>query len=84
MKITRLSTAVLEANFDWVLVKIETDAGITGYGEGFMAPALTAVIREFGAILAMLAVPATLAAIAILVAQRTHADEAHAQTTAAH
>jgi MFS transporter, AAHS family, 4-hydroxybenzoate transporter len=39
---------------------------------------------EFGAILAMLAVPATLAAISILVAQRTHVDEAHAQTTAAH
>ncbi|SAK46446.1 major facilitator transporter [Caballeronia calidae] len=53
------------------------------FGSAF-GGALLGLGWEFGAILAMLAVPATLAAIAILVAQRTHADEAHAQTTAAH
>lgn len=51
MKITRVSTAVLEANFDWTIVKVETDEGITGYGEAFLGPGLTAVIREFATIL---------------------------------
>ena len=51
MKITRISTAVLESNFDWTIVKIETGEGITGYGEAFLGPGLTAVIREFAAIL---------------------------------
>jgi gluconate/galactonate dehydratase len=51
MKITRISTAVMEANFDWTIVKIETDEKLTGYGEAFVAPGLTGVIREFSAIL---------------------------------
>src|SRR5947209_11523629 len=51
MRITNVTTAVLEANFDWTLVKIETDENITGYGEAFLGPGLPAVIREFGAIL---------------------------------
>lgn len=51
MKITRVSTAVMEANFDWTIVKIETDEKLTGYGEAFVAPGLTGVIREFSAIL---------------------------------
>lgn len=51
MKITSVSTAVLESNFDWILVKVETDEGVTGYGEGFLGPGVTAVIREFAAIL---------------------------------
>ncbi|BCQ28066.1 MFS transporter (plasmid) [Caballeronia sp. NK8] len=53
------------------------------FGSAF-GGALLGLGWEFGAILAMLAVPATLAALAILVAQRTRVDEAHAQTTAAH
>ena len=51
MRITKVSTAVLEANFDWNLVRVETDAGITGWGEAFLGPGLTAVIRDFGAVL---------------------------------
>jgi L-alanine-DL-glutamate epimerase-like enolase superfamily enzyme len=51
MKITRVSTAVMEANFDWTIVKVETDDKITGYGEAFVAPGLPAVIKEFAAIL---------------------------------
>src|SRR5438309_11889319 len=51
MKITHLSTAVLESNFDWTIVKIETDEKITGFGEAFLGPGLTAVILEFAAIL---------------------------------
>jgi L-alanine-DL-glutamate epimerase-like enolase superfamily enzyme len=51
MRITHLSTAVMESNFDWTIVKVETDDHITGYGEAFLGPGLTAVIREFGGIL---------------------------------
>ena len=51
MKITRLSTAVLESNFDWTIIKIETDEGVTGYGEAFVGPALAAVIREYAPVL---------------------------------
>lgn len=52
MRITRISTAVLEANFDWTIVRVESDEGVTGYGEAFVGPGLTAVIREFNEILA--------------------------------
>ncbi|MEK7407132.1 MAG: mandelate racemase/muconate lactonizing enzyme family protein [Acidobacteriota bacterium] len=52
MKITRLTTAVLEANFDWTFVKVETDEKITGYAEAFVGPGLSAVIREFEMVLA--------------------------------
>ncbi|MBI1896182.1 MAG: mandelate racemase/muconate lactonizing enzyme family protein [Acidobacteria bacterium] len=51
MKITNISTAVLEANFDWTLVKIETDERITGYGEAFLGPGMTAIIAEFASLL---------------------------------
>ena len=51
MKITRVTTAVLEANFNWNFIKIETDEKITGYGEVFLAPGLTAVIREYARLL---------------------------------
>jgi L-alanine-DL-glutamate epimerase-like enolase superfamily enzyme len=51
MRITRISTAVMESNFDWTIVKIETDEKITGYGEAFLGPGLTAIIREFASIL---------------------------------
>ena len=51
MKITHVSTAVLESNFDWTIVKIETDEKITGYGEAFLGPGVTQVIREFSELL---------------------------------
>ncbi|WP_244795924.1 MFS transporter [Caballeronia grimmiae] len=53
------------------------------FGSAF-GGALLGLGWQFGAILAMLAVPATLAAIAILVAQRGRAEEPAPQTTAAH
>jgi gluconate/galactonate dehydratase len=46
MKITRLKTAVVEGNFDWTYVRIETDEGVRGLGECFFAPGLTALLRE--------------------------------------
>lgn len=33
MRITRISTAALQSNFEWILLRVETDAGITGLGE---------------------------------------------------
>ena len=51
MKITRIGTAVLESNFDWTIIKLETDEHITGYGEAFLGPGLTAIVREFSSIL---------------------------------
>lgn len=46
MRITRLKTAVVEGNFDWTFVRIETDEGVRGLGECFFAPGLTAMLRE--------------------------------------
>lgn len=51
MKISSLSTCVIEANFDWTIVKVKTDEGIVGYGEAFFAPGLTTTIREYRVIL---------------------------------
>ncbi len=46
MKIVRLKTAVIEGNFDWTFVRIETDEGIQGLGECFFAPGLTSILRS--------------------------------------
>lgn len=46
MKITRLKTAVVEGNFDWTFVRLETDEGLRGLGECFFAPGLTGMLRE--------------------------------------
>ncbi|WP_248324439.1 MULTISPECIES: aromatic acid/H+ symport family MFS transporter [unclassified Caballeronia] len=53
------------------------------FGSAF-GGALLGLGWQFGAILAMLAIPATLAGIAILVAQRSRTADAAPQTTAAH
>lgn len=47
MRIRSITTAVVEANFDWTIVRIETDDGLVGWGECFFAPGLTAIIRDF-------------------------------------
>ncbi len=46
MKIVRLKTAVVEGNFDWTFVRIETDEGVCGLGECFFAPGLTGILRS--------------------------------------
>ncbi len=35
MKITNVSTAVIAGNFPWVLVRVDTDAGLAGLGEAY-------------------------------------------------
>ncbi|HEY8525409.1 MAG TPA: mandelate racemase/muconate lactonizing enzyme family protein [Acidimicrobiales bacterium] len=51
MKITDVTTAVVEANFDYVFVRVHTDEGVHGTGECFFAPGITAVVRDFGRVL---------------------------------
>ena len=46
MKIVRLKSAVVEGNFDWTFVRIETDEGLRGLGECFFAPGLTSIVRS--------------------------------------
>ena len=46
MKILRLKAAVVEGNFDWTFVRIETDEGLRGLGECFFAPGLTSILRS--------------------------------------
>jgi len=52
-KITKLSTAVVEANFQWTYVRIYSDehGGMYGTGECFFAPGLPQIIQEFESIL---------------------------------
>ncbi|MBZ5566206.1 MAG: hypothetical protein LAP13_27800, partial [Acidobacteriia bacterium] len=47
MRITKIETAVIESNYDWTIVKVHTDNGLVGWGEAFVAPGLTALLREF-------------------------------------
>lgn len=52
MKITRVTTAVVEANYDYTYTRIETDRdGIFGTGESFFAPGLTTIIAEMAPLL---------------------------------
>jgi len=51
LRISRIQTAVIEANYDWTIVKVATDAGLVGWGEAFFAPGLTATINEFNEVL---------------------------------
>jgi L-alanine-DL-glutamate epimerase-like enolase superfamily enzyme len=46
MRIARITTAVVEANYDWTIVRIESDEGMLGWGEAFCAPGLSETIRE--------------------------------------
>jgi gluconate/galactonate dehydratase len=51
MKILGLKTAVVEGNFDWTFVRIDTDEGINGLGECFFAPGLTSILRSLGPVI---------------------------------
>jgi gluconate/galactonate dehydratase len=52
VKITRLTTAVVQANYDYTFVRIEGDRdGLYGTGECFFAPGLTAILAELAPLL---------------------------------
>lgn len=46
MRIQRLSTAVIEANYDWTLVRLEGERGLYGLGEAYLGPGVAAILRE--------------------------------------
>lgn len=46
MKITNIRTAVIAGNFPWVLVKIETDAGVTGLGEAYWGAGVAELVHK--------------------------------------
>lgn len=46
MKITSVRTAVINGNFPWVLVKIETDSGITGLGEAYWGTGVAELVHR--------------------------------------
>ena len=52
MKIARVTTAVVEANYDWTFVRVDAeDEGLSGIGECFCAPGLTGIIRDMAPLL---------------------------------
>ena len=50
MKITGVHTAVVEANYDWTFVRVDA-GGLSGIGECFCAPGLTAIVRDLAPLL---------------------------------
>jgi L-alanine-DL-glutamate epimerase-like enolase superfamily enzyme len=46
LKITRISTAVIDGNFPWVLVKVESDAGVAGLGEAYWGAGVAELVHR--------------------------------------
>lgn len=45
VEITDITTCVVEGNFEWNLVRIETDVGVTGLGEAYRGGAVTEIME---------------------------------------
>jgi L-alanine-DL-glutamate epimerase-like enolase superfamily enzyme len=52
MKITRLSTAVIEANYDWTIVRLDGEGGLYGLGEAYVGPGVASILREMAPLVA--------------------------------
>ncbi|WP_324715871.1 mandelate racemase/muconate lactonizing enzyme family protein [Carboxydochorda subterranea] len=46
MKITDIRTAVVEGNFDWVLVRVDTDADVSGLGEAYWGAGVAELVEK--------------------------------------
>ncbi len=46
MKITDVRTAVVKGNFEWVLVRVSTDEGLTGLGEAYWGAGVAEIIHR--------------------------------------
>jgi len=46
MKITNVATAVIAGNFPWVLVRIETDQGVSGLGEAYWGAGVAELVHR--------------------------------------
>jgi L-alanine-DL-glutamate epimerase-like enolase superfamily enzyme len=51
MRIESVTTAVVEANYDWTIVRVRGEDGACGWGEAFCGPGLTQTIRELAPLL---------------------------------
>ena len=51
MKITKVRTAVIDGNFPWVLVRVETDASVTGLGEAYWGAGVAELVHRAGELL---------------------------------
>ncbi|AEN04775.1 mandelate racemase/muconate lactonizing enzyme family protein [Halolamina sp.] len=45
VEITGIDTAVVEGNFDWNLVRVHTDAGVSGIGESYRGGGVTGIME---------------------------------------
>lgn len=48
MKITSVRTAVIEGNYPWVLVRVETDEGVSGLGEAYWGVGVAELVHRAG------------------------------------
>ncbi|MCX7384521.1 MAG: mandelate racemase/muconate lactonizing enzyme family protein [Alphaproteobacteria bacterium] len=46
MKIINVRTAIIEGNFPWVLVKVDTDLGISGLGEAYWGAGVAELVHQ--------------------------------------
>ncbi len=46
MKITNVSTAVIAGNFPWVLVRVDTDGGVSGLGEAYWGAGVAELVHK--------------------------------------
>jgi L-alanine-DL-glutamate epimerase-like enolase superfamily enzyme len=46
MKITAVETTVIQGNFDWILVRIDTDEGLSGLGEAYWGAGVHEILRS--------------------------------------
>ena len=46
MKITGVETTVIQGNFDWILVRIDTDEGLSGLGEAYWGAGVHDIMRS--------------------------------------
>ena len=51
MYITDIRTAVLEGNFEWILIRVYTDEGLVGLGESYWGPGVEAAVRRLKPVL---------------------------------
>lgn len=51
LEITAVKTAAIQGNFPWGLVRIETDAGITGLGETFIGEEALDVVNRYASLI---------------------------------
>jgi L-alanine-DL-glutamate epimerase-like enolase superfamily enzyme len=46
LRITDVRTAVIKGNFDWVLVRVSTDEGLTGLGEAYWGAGVAEIVHR--------------------------------------